>query len=220
MPIPLQIALTVGPLATYFLLLGAWQSGRDPKVIPGVVDFALLVFGVGGLVTFGPIGGILIRLLFPGESVWAWLALETTLALLALLWAPTTHNRIVVYNVDPKTMEQAVREVVAILPGQFLATLRGYEDRVGARGIWLDTSSRSRTGVIEAFGKNSEALAALTANGLRERLRGKGARTSPIARLWYTLAAFVIWVPMLVAVLSRGRIHAALRALRDKLLGD
>src|SRR5580692_8846780 len=96
MPIALQIVLALSPLAIYFLILGAWQSGRDPQVVPGMLDYGLLAFGVGGLIAFGPIGSGLIRVLFPGESVWAWLASPTLFTLVALLRAPSAHKRVVV----------------------------------------------------------------------------------------------------------------------------
>src|SRR6516165_2656550 len=59
---PLQYALMVGPLAFYLWLLACWNSGRSPRVVSGLVDHALLVFGVGGVLAFGPLGQLAARL--------------------------------------------------------------------------------------------------------------------------------------------------------------
>ncbi len=64
MSLPMQVALTVGPLACYFYVVGVWQSGRRPRVVAGPVDFAVLALGVSGLVTVGPVGQVLMRLIF------------------------------------------------------------------------------------------------------------------------------------------------------------
>src|SRR5882757_922117 len=47
---PWQYALTVGPLGFYLWVLAVWQSGRRPRVVRGLVDFALLAAGLGGVV--------------------------------------------------------------------------------------------------------------------------------------------------------------------------
>ncbi len=65
-----QVALAVGPLAAYFLMLGILQSTRRPTVVPGAIDFALLASALGGLVVFGPVGWVLTATLFPGPSLW------------------------------------------------------------------------------------------------------------------------------------------------------
>ena len=56
MSLPMLVALTVGPLACYFYVVGVWQSGRHPRLVAGPVDFAVLAFGVSGLLTVGPVG--------------------------------------------------------------------------------------------------------------------------------------------------------------------
>jgi hypothetical protein len=219
MPIPVQIVLAVGPLAFYFLVLGAWQSGRRPKVVSGVVDFGFLAFGLGAIIAFGPIGRVLVRYLFPGESVWAWLALPAMVALVALLWAPKTHRRVVVYNVNRQEIEQAARDLAGSFGGGFVATLRGYEDTVGGRGFSLECAKVARTAVFETYGKESEALARAIVLALRERLFGFRPASPQIARFWFALSAIVIWVPMLIAVLTQPRVRATFRAVMQMLHG-
>jgi hypothetical protein len=217
MPLPLQIALSVGPLALYFFVLGAWQSGRDPKVVRGGADFALLIFGIGGLLCFGPVGRVIVSLLFPGPSVWAWLALPTSLALLALPFVPRAQRRLVVYNVTPSAFEQAVRGAVSKLPGSFARTLRGFENSDDGRGVWFDASPRSRTGVVEGHGRSADDLVRALAPLLRRELRGQGTRSSGVARAWFTMSGLLLWVPVIALMLSRVQLRAAFRALLERL---
>ncbi len=203
MPIPVQICLTLGPLATYFLVLGAWQSGRDAKVVPGGLDFALLALGVGGLVAFGPIGTVLIRLLFPGESVWAWLALPTTLALAALMWAPKMRRRVVVYNVSPEDLERVAREVADHLPGRVVSTLRGYEDRARpaaasgwtARAAAAPRSSRPTATTPMHSRRRSPPSSASVFGGPASDRRLHVARM-----LVHIIVPLATWVPMITAI--------------------
>src|ERR1700754_2665057 len=97
---PLEMALTVGPLACYFYVVGVWQSGRRPRVVAGPLDFAVLAFGVSGLGAVGPVGQLLIRLIFGLPGVWAWVLWVVFLALWALVFAGAAARRLVVYNVE------------------------------------------------------------------------------------------------------------------------
>src|SRR6476659_1324737 len=101
MSLPLQVAPTVAPLACYFYVVGVWQSGRRPRVVPGRVDFAILAFGVLGLVTVGPVGQVLMGLIFnsPGPIAWAlWFAF---LGLWTYIFSGSASRRLVVYNLNP-----------------------------------------------------------------------------------------------------------------------
>ncbi|MEO6809297.1 MAG: hypothetical protein ABI353_09330, partial [Isosphaeraceae bacterium] len=147
----LRVVLALAPLACYFFMLGVWRSGRSPRVVPGPLDFGLLAMGLGGLIAFGPIGSVLIQVIFPGPSVWAWLALAATWALLALFWLPRTARRLVVYNVEPSNLNQAVRDALIELPGSFAPTLTGFEDAEHGRGVAVRIVPGSRTGMVEAY---------------------------------------------------------------------
>src|SRR5579884_3613294 len=109
---PIELALMVGPLAVYFYALGIWHSGRSPRVIPGPVDYLLLVFALSGLLLFGPIGRALIGRVPAAQGWLAALGLLTSIAMLALPWLPRAFRRLVVYNIQPETLERAVAEAL------------------------------------------------------------------------------------------------------------
>jgi hypothetical protein len=219
MPSAVQVALTAGPLAFYFLVLGIWRWGRSPRVIHGPIDFGLLAFGVGGLVAFGPIGDWLVHRLFPAPSPWAWMAVATFLWLLALLWAPRTARRLVIYNVDPATLREAIRELLDQFPGPYVATLHGFEDSLSGRGLTIEVPSWSRTATVEAIGRRPEELIAVLAPALRERLRGTAPRDRVAATAWLLLSGLTVALPIFVMMFNRPQVRAALRALLERLRG-
>ena len=83
MPSPWQYALMVGPLGFYFWAVAVRNSGRRPVVVGGLFDHALLCFGVGGVVAFGPFGRLVARSLFGTPDPVDWLALLSAFGLFA-----------------------------------------------------------------------------------------------------------------------------------------
>jgi hypothetical protein len=214
-----QLALTAGPLACYFFILGLWRSGRSPRVVAGPLDFALLAFGVGGLVAFGPIGQWVVDRLFPAPSLWAWLAVVTALWLATLLWAPRTARRLVVYNVDPEAFDAALAETLRDLPGHFAPTLRGFEDPESGRGVAVERGARSGTATIEAYGSRPEPLIASLAPGLRARLQAPTPPRPGAGAGWFLLSALTLLIPLVGLVATRPQVRAALWALFQRLRG-
>lgn len=210
---PVQFALTLSPLAAYFFMLGVWHRGRSPRLVPGPLDFGLLAFGIWGLLAFGPVGQVMVRLLARTPNVWAWLTWATSLILLALCLAPRSARRLVVYHVEPEAVPQALRACLDELPGSFSPTLRGFEDPRSGRGVAVDLSPAWRTATIEAYGRQPEALIALLLPRLRERLREAAPRCSAAATVWFSLSGLTLVVPLVGLLLSRSEVLAALRAL-------
>lgn len=208
---------TLLPLAVYFFVLGFWHTSRHPRVIPGQVDYWLLIFGVSGLIVFGPPGHFLVDQFFPGPSLWAWLSVPAFFMLLALLWAPRAGRRLVIYNVAPALLSKKLREVVATLPLSLRETATGYEVVQGDGVLRVEAGERSRIGLIEARGVHAEALLRDIAEGLRQRLRSESARPASAAPFWYLLAVIVLLGPVVGVVLSRPQVQAALRVLRDHI---
>lgn len=217
---PLQMALTVGPLAGYLFVLGVWQSGRHPRVVAGALDFGLLAFGLGGLLVFGPIGHTLVGLMFPGPSVWAWLALPSLFLLLVLVWLPGTSRRLVVYNIDPETIAPALAAGLATVPGRFVPTLTGFEDADGRRGVSVEGSRWSRTAVVEAHGDAPEALIHALRPALEARLGDAGVGPSAVAWLWFGLSCASLLAPWLLLALARPQVREAVSTLLHLLHGD
>jgi hypothetical protein len=219
MPSGVRLVLATLPLGIYFFVLGAWRCGRSPRVVSGPLDFGLLAFGLGGLVAFGPIGELLVDRLFPEPSVWAWLALASTLWLLALLWAPRAARRVIVYNVEPETLRKAVADGLLALPGQFAPTLRGYEDRESGRGLAVEVG-RAHTATVEAYGQRPDLLAAEVASLLRERLlEAPTAKPVGASWPWFALSSAALVIPWVGLVLSRPIVRAALQEFLTRIRG-
>jgi hypothetical protein len=217
-----QLASMVGPLTVYLYVIAVWQSGRHPRIVSGFVDLALLLFGLSGLVLFGPVGRLLLVRAgagpFGAPSLWAWLALASSLSLLAVPWLPRSFRRLVIYNVDRDSVNLALRNTLQALPGDYAPTLRGFEDRKHHRGLSLEITAWGRTAVIEAYGDDPESLIVLVRQGLSVHLQPATSRPSPVA--WALLGLCMALIgPVLVVLLSRPQTRAALRALMERLHG-
>ncbi|QDV13578.1 hypothetical protein CA51_34680 [Rosistilla oblonga] len=93
-----SIALALGPLAIYLMVIGYLQSARRPTVTTGAQDTIALAIGVGGFVLAGPL-----VLFFPtmaygmlGWIVWMMLAVFFLLSLLLIIL--TMRPRMVIYG--------------------------------------------------------------------------------------------------------------------------
>ena len=80
---PSLYLLSVGPLSLYLWVLALWQSGRNPKVVRGLTDFALLAFALGGVLTFGPVGRFVARAVFHSTELVDLLTVGSAFGLLA-----------------------------------------------------------------------------------------------------------------------------------------
>jgi hypothetical protein len=215
-----QLALTLGPLAAYLYIVAALHSGRRPRVVSGLLDYALLLFGLSGLLLFGPVGWLLVSRAGAGApGPLHFVALGAALGLLAVPFVPRACRRLVVYNVDPLSFHRALREAIEALASPFVKTLRGYDDPTHARGLEAETHSWMRTAVVETYGKGAEPLAASLAAALRVRLRQHPlAGPSPVA--WGLLGASLgLIAPVLVVLLTRPQAQGVWRALFHRLNG-
>jgi hypothetical protein len=217
----LQVALAVGPLAAYFLMLGALQVSRHPTVLPGPVDFALLASALGGLVVFGPVGWVLTDSLFPGPSLWARLALLSGYVLMILIWAPRFGRRLVVYSIDHDTLADALREAVEQLgpDTRFEPTVRGFEDHVLGRGLHLEAGRWLRTGVVEAYGRKPDDLLSELGPLLRRHFGHAPMHRSPLAVVWFGLGILTLVSPFAALILTRPGMMTAVRTFLDRLVG-
>jgi hypothetical protein len=214
------LALMLGPLAVYLYVIAVWHGGRTARLVAGPVDYGLLLFALGGLLVFGPVGRLLVSraVAFGSPNGWAWLMVGSALSLLAIPWIPRSFRRLVVYNVDPETLDQALRAVVRELPGEFTRTLRGYEDQEHQRGLGVETTTWFRTAVIESYGSDAERLIRQLGRRLSEHLHAPSARPSAIT--WVLLGLCVALVaPVLALLLSRPQAQAVLRVLIERLHG-
>jgi hypothetical protein len=117
-PDPLHIAIALGPLATYFLVLGSVHLATRPLVVSGARDAAALALAIAGLVVVGPMELFLIEeaAVRYGTLVWAMMlvAYGLTVILVILLQRP----RLVIYNISQQQLRPVLAEVVAQLDSE------------------------------------------------------------------------------------------------------
>ncbi len=214
-----RLALALVPLATYFFVLGSWQSGRKPKMVAGPIDFGLLSFGLGNLLAFGPVGQFVVYRVFPAPSLFAWLTVAAFVALVSLFLAPRTAHRLVIYHVSDDDLRRAVWDALEKIEGDFDPTVTGFEDRRAGRGVRIEVGKRLNFGVVEGYGDRGERLIALLAPRLNLRLRDADSRPSLLATFWVVLGSLTMIVPLSSLLLGRTAMSAAIRAVFDRLRG-
>jgi hypothetical protein len=110
-----RFALALGPLAIYFVLLGAVNLARRPLLVSGTRDTAALLLAISGLLVVGPLELLMPRHLLAALGAYAWLLwlgfCGLTILLAVLLEAP----RLVVYNLSPAELRPILDEVAQSL---------------------------------------------------------------------------------------------------------
>jgi heme exporter protein D len=102
--------LVVGPMAIYFLVLGAMHLSGRIIVVSGGRDFAALALATAGLIAAGPV-----ELFFPATAMthfglYIWLALAMLFLLSVLLIILNQRPQYVVYGANLTMLAEAVRE--------------------------------------------------------------------------------------------------------------
>jgi hypothetical protein len=96
--------LALGPLAVYFLVLGAINLLPRPRVVPAARDTFALGLALAGLITVGPIELLLPRglLVQMGDRAWlVWATWFCFYGLLVTLAALVQMPRLTIYNISP-----------------------------------------------------------------------------------------------------------------------
>jgi hypothetical protein len=114
---PLRLCLALGPLAVYFLLLGAINLTRRPFLVSGGRDLAALALALGGLAIVGPF-----ELFLPEESIvvfggYVWLMVLALYALWMTMLILMLRPRLVIYNITVDKLRPILADVVARLDG-------------------------------------------------------------------------------------------------------
>ncbi len=115
---PLRLAIALGPLAVYLLVLGVVNLSSRPLVTTGARDTATLGIAVGGLAIVGPM-----ELFFPENAAvhlggWVWVVLLAFYALCVTLLILLMRPRLVIYNVTCDQLRPILAEVVTDLDRQ------------------------------------------------------------------------------------------------------
>jgi hypothetical protein len=112
---PLHVAIALGPLATYLLVLGVINLSSRPLLTTGGRDAAALAMAVGGLVVVGPMELFLVEdaaVLYGG---WVWAIMLAAYALMVVLAILLMRPRLVVYNITLEKLRPLLADVVARL---------------------------------------------------------------------------------------------------------
>ena len=115
---PLHLAIALGPVAVYLLLLGLINLSRQPLVTGGSRDSAVLGLAVMGFFIAGPMELFMPQAAAERWPGWVWLLLVAlyllSLTLLVLLMRP----RIVIYNMTADRLRPALASVAKELDGE------------------------------------------------------------------------------------------------------
>lgn len=112
---PLHLAIALGPLAVYLLMLGAINLSRRPFLTTGARDAAALGVGILGLIFAGPM-----ELFLPEQAVsrfgpYVWLLLLVLYGLCLTLLVLVLRPRLVVYNLSLEQLWPVLGETAAAL---------------------------------------------------------------------------------------------------------
>lgn len=112
---PLHLAIGLGPLAMYLLVLGAINLSSRSFVTSGARDAAALAIAVSGLVVAGPMELFMVEgaARFWGAGVWVILLAAYALATLLLIL--TLRPRLIVYNATLEQLRPLIAEIVTRL---------------------------------------------------------------------------------------------------------
>jgi len=112
---PLHLAIALGPLATYLIVLGAVNLSSRPHVTTGARDAAALAIGISGLVVAGPMELFLIEQAAVVYGGWIWAIMLAAYALAALLIILLMRPRLIIYNMTLEQLRPVLASVVARL---------------------------------------------------------------------------------------------------------
>lgn len=112
---PLHVAIALGPLAMYLLVLGLVNLSSRPLVTTGARDVASLGIAISGFVVAGPMELFLpeAAAVFWGGRVW--LLMIGCYALMVVFVMLIMRPRLVIYNIDAAQLAPVLTEVSARL---------------------------------------------------------------------------------------------------------
>jgi hypothetical protein len=115
---PLHVAIALGPLATYLLVLGSVNLSSRPLLTTGGRDTAALAIAVGGLVLAGPMELFLVEDAAALYGVWVWAIMLAAYALLVALVVLLLRPRLIIYNITLDQLRPLLADVAAKLDSE------------------------------------------------------------------------------------------------------
>ena len=116
---PLHLAMALGPVAVYFLLLGLVNISRKPFITNGSRDAAVLGLAVCGLFMAGPMELFMPQTVAQRWAPWVWWLLVLALYLLSLtLLVLLLRPRIVIYNMTADRLRPTMATIVKQLDSE------------------------------------------------------------------------------------------------------
>src|SRR5436190_14832984 len=111
----LHIAIALGPLATYLLVLGVINLSSRPLLTTGGRDVAALAMAVAGLIVVGPMELFLVEEAAVLYGGWVWAIMLAAYALLVVLVVLLLRPRLVIYNITLEQLRPLLADAVARL---------------------------------------------------------------------------------------------------------
>jgi hypothetical protein len=159
----LRIATVAVPVGVYFLILGLLNSRRNPQLLSGLQDFALLIAAISPLF-------VLPALQYVGMSVWTVAAAAAAVAGIILVLAPRGPSW-VVYNLSQLQARRAIGRILQEIGSSFTESKVGFHlhdencfVEIGGFPLLHNVSVRLRGGNEQTAIRFEEALSAAMAS--------------------------------------------------------
>jgi hypothetical protein len=114
---PLHVAIALGPLAAYLLVLGLINLSSRPLLTTGGRDAAALALALAGLIVVGPMELFLVEEAAVLYGGWVWAIMLAAYGLTVLLVILLLRPRVVIYNITLEQLRPLLADVVARLDG-------------------------------------------------------------------------------------------------------
>lgn len=97
-----------GPLAIYLLLLGLIHQSRRALVVGGTRESIALALALFGLIAVGPMNLFMPQQAATRFGPWVWALLVSFYILCVTLWLIVSRPRLIVYNIAPDQLREAL----------------------------------------------------------------------------------------------------------------
>jgi len=111
----LHVAIALGPMATYLVVLGIINLSSRPLITTAARDAAALAIAVAGLVMAGPMELFLVEEAAALYGGWVWGIMLAAYALVVLLVVLLLRPRLVIYNIALEQLRPLLADIVARL---------------------------------------------------------------------------------------------------------